>query len=172
MSAPTHVVVMGVSGCGKSTLGAALATELGAEFGEADLFHPKANVDKMAAGHPLTDEDRWPWLDLLVDWMNKQRAAGHHTVVSCSALRKVYRDRLRRAGGGVVFVHLAGDKEVILGRMRARQGHFMPPALLDSQYDTLEQLEPVERSLTLGITNSHTDNLMLATVWVSSLGQE
>lgn len=172
MSTPTHVVVMGVSGCGKSTLGAALATELGAEFGEADLFHPKANVEKMASGHPLTDVDRWPWLDLLVDWMNKQQAAGHTTVVSCSALRKAYRDRLRRARGGVVFVHLAGDKEVILARMRARQGHFMPPALLDSQYDTLEQLGPDERSLTLGITNSHTDNLYLATAWVRRLDGE
>ncbi len=169
MSAPTHIAVMGVSGCGKSTLAAALATELGAEFGEADLFHPKANVEKMASGHPLTDEDRWPWLDLLVTWMDEQEAAGRHTVLSCSALRRAYRDRLRQARGGVAFVHLAGDKQVILERMRARQGHFMPPALLDSQYATLENLEPDELGMVLDIAGTPTEHLAAALAWVRSL---
>jgi gluconokinase len=129
---------MGVSGSGKTTVGGALAKRFGVPFRDADEFHPKANVAKMSAGIPLTDEDRWPWLDAIA-------VAIHETppdkviVVSCSALRKIYRDRiLRGAGRPVTFVYLAGTKETIAPRMATRTGHFMPLSLLDSQLATLE----------------------------------
>jgi gluconokinase len=133
------LVVMGVSGCGKTTLGRALAERLGAAFVDADDLHPVANVAKMAAGQPLTDADRWPWLDLVAQAL-RDRAP---VVVACSALRRAYRDRLRRAGD-VRFLHLAAPQEVIAGRLAARQGHFMPPGLLTSQYATLEPPPPGE----------------------------
>jgi gluconokinase len=134
-----RLVIMGVSGCGKTTLGRALAARLGAAFVDADDLHPAANVAKMAAGQPLTDADRWPWLDLVAGVL-KDRAP---VVVACSALRHTYRDRLRVAGG-VQFLHLAAPQEVIVSRMEARRGHFMPPGLLASQYATLESPGPDE----------------------------
>jgi gluconokinase len=144
-----HVVVMGVSGSGKSTVAARIAERLGRPFGEADLLHPPGNVAKMADGVPLTDEDRRPWLDDVVAWMS-ERSAG--TVVSCSALRRDYRDVLRSAPGRVVFVHLHGPFEVIADRMRRRVGHFMPVTLLRSQFDVLEPLAPDEDGITLDLT--------------------
>lgn len=146
-----HVVVMGVTGCGKTTVSNRMAERLGWVTAEADDFHPQANVEKMAAGHPLTDQDRWPWLRKIRDWMTEMDLAGQPTVVSCSALRRAYRDVLREAPGRVTFVHLAGDREVIHDRLLRRTGHFMPASLLDSQYATLEPLGEDEDGVTLDV---------------------
>ena len=137
------VVVMGVSGSGKSTVGTALAERLGVPYADADDFHPAANVRKMSAGTPLTDEDRKPWLDAIADWL-AGRAGSGGGVVSCSALRRRYRARLREASDGVFFVHLDGPESLLAERMAGRKGHFMPSALLRSQLDTLEPLESDE----------------------------
>jgi carbohydrate kinase (thermoresistant glucokinase family) len=131
------VVVMGVSGCGKSTVGEALAESLGWRFLDADDFHPPANVAKMAAGTPLVDEDRWPWLDRLAAEMRAINAGGGDAVLACSALRQAYRDRLA-AAGDVRFVHLAGDLPTIAARLASRQHRYMPQSLLASQFATLE----------------------------------
>jgi gluconokinase len=138
----THrIVIMGVSGCGKSTVGAALGAALGIPYRDGDDLHPVANVEKMRAGVPLTDADRWPWLDRVADVLRDDAPV----IVGCSALRRVYRDRIRAgAGGPVRFVHLVGSRDVIAGRMAARTGHYMPPALLDSQFATLEPPGPDE----------------------------
>lgn len=138
-SPPIAIIVMGVSGCGKSSVGADLAARLGLSFIEGDVLHPKANVDKMAAGTPLTDEDRWPWLTIIGETMAGALAKGEGIVVSCSALKKIYRDHLRKAAGGrLAFVYLEGSHALLSARMGARTGHFMPPALLESQLATLE----------------------------------
>jgi gluconokinase len=134
------VVVMGVSGSGKTTVGRLLATRLGVPFAEADDFHPAENVATMSAGIPLSDEDRWPWLHAIAAWISAQSGG----VVSCSALKRRYRDVLRAASDGVWFLHLTGDPEVIASRIAARSGHFMPPALLDSQLADLEPLSADE----------------------------
>ena len=131
------VVVMGVSGSGKTVVGQALASDLGWPFFDADDFHPEANVAKMAAGTPLTDDDRWPWLDRLAAEMAAIDTRGGNAVLACSALRQVYRDRINRAGH-VRFVHLAGDHDTIAARLAARTHHYMPPSLLASQVATLE----------------------------------
>lgn len=132
------IIVMGVSGCGKSTVGAELAEKLGIPFQEGDRLHPPANVEKMSAGTPLTDDDRWPWLDLVGAELRKGFEAGG-VVISCSALKKSYRDRLRAATGGpLYFVYLEGSIELLTQRMGAREGHFMPLSLLKTQLDTLE----------------------------------
>lgn len=143
------LVVMGVSGCGKSTVAGIVAGRLGWDLAEGDDLHPAANVAKMAAGIALTDEDRWPWLDLVAAWIREHTAAGRPGVITCSALRRSYRDRLR--GDDVIFVHLSGTKETINRRLAARTDHFMPSALLDSQLATLEPLEPDERALVVEI---------------------
>lgn len=131
------LLVMGVSGCGKSTVGAALARALGWPFLDADDYHPPANVAKMAAGEPLTDDDRWPWLDRLADEMRAILGRGGHAVLACSALKEAYRARLARAGD-VRVVYLAGDEPTIAARLAARQHRYMPPALLPSQFAALE----------------------------------
>ncbi len=137
--APRAIVVMGVSGCGKSSVGALLARHLGLAFIEGDVLHPQANVDKMAQGTPLTDEDRWPWLDIIGAQMAASLDRGEGIVLSCSALKKVYRDRLRAASGNrLSFVFLEGSRELLQSRMGARTGHFMPVTLLESQLRTLE----------------------------------
>ena len=142
-------VVMGVSGCGKSVIGARLAAALGATFIDGDDLHPASNVAKMAAGTPLTDADRAPWLDQVGATLG---AAEGVTIIGCSALKRIYRDRIRAAAGGaVMFLHLAADKALIAGRMGARTGHFMPPALLDSQFAALEPPGPDEAALTIDI---------------------
>ncbi|MGW0037444.1 gluconokinase [Gordonia sp. NPDC003376] len=146
MSGP--VVVMGVSGSGKSTVGAALAQRLRVPFADADDFHSPANIAKMSAGEPLTDADRAPWLDDIGTWLAGHPAGG---VMSCSALRHVYRDRLRAACPDVVFVHLTGTLEVISARQATRPGHFMPTSLLASQFDTLEGLGPDERGVVVDV---------------------
>jgi len=144
---PPVVVLMGVSGCGKSTVGGVLAGRLGWDLGEGDDLHPAANVAKMAAGHPLTDDDRWPWLRRVRGWIDEHVAAGQPGVVTCSALKRAYRDVLREPH--VVFVYLAGTRDQLLARLTARQGHFMPPALLDSQLADLEP--PAADELTIRI---------------------
>lgn len=141
-----HLVFMGVSGSGKSTAGLAVHDRLGWEFAEGDDFHPQANIDKMAAGRPLSDEDRIPWLQSLADWTRERDLAGRPTLVSCSALRRSYRDILRTGGEHTFFVHLVGDKGLLLERMSTRE-HVMPPTLLDSQLDTLEPLAPDEAGM-------------------------
>ena len=138
-----HIVVMGVTGTGKTTTAKALVDRLGWPYAEADDFHPKANIEKMAAGHPLTDEDRWPWLRSLRDWMSEQASKGLSTVVTCSALKRSYRDVLRQAQGLVRFVELDLDEADLRVRMTQRK-HFMPVSLLRSQEDTLEPLEADE----------------------------
>ena len=139
MSNACAVVVMGVSGCGKTSVAEGLAASLGAAFIEGDSLHPAVNVDKMSHGIALTDEDRWPWLDTVGRAMADVLAGNGSVVVSCSALKKAYRDRLRSsAGGKLAFVFLKGSRELLMSRMAAREGHFMPVSLLDSQLATLE----------------------------------
>lgn len=137
---PVHIVVMGVAGTGKTTIGRGIATLLGLEFAEGDAFHSEANRAKMGAGTPLTDEDRWPWLQSLRDWMTAAAAEGRSTVVACSALRVVYRDVLREADGDVFFVHLVLPEDLNADRLAARKGHYMLRSMLDSQLATLESL--------------------------------
>ena len=149
---PHVVVVMGVAGTGKTTIGPLLAARLGVPYAEGDDFHPPANIAKMTAGTPLTDEDRWPWLDAIGDWAHGR--AGLGGVVSSSALKRSYRDRLRAAAPGVVFVHLTGSRELIEDRMSHREGHFMPTALLDSQFATLQPLEPDEAGVAVDVAGS------------------
>lgn len=142
-----RVVIMGVAGCGKSSVGEGLAARLGIPYRDGDDLHTPEAVEKMRAGTPLTDEDRWPWLDRVAEVLAKEAPV----IVGCSALRRAYRDRIRAgAGGPVRFVHLAGSREVILARMAARKGHYMPTSLLDSQFATLEAPGPDE-ALTVDI---------------------
>jgi gluconokinase len=144
---PVHLVVLGAAGTGKTTIGAGLAERLGLPFGEGDDFHSQANVAKMAAGRALTDEDRWPWLAALRDWMSEQAAAGRSSVVACSALREAYRDVLREADGEVFFIHLNLPEDVNLDRLASRQGHFMKPVMLGSQRAALEGLGEAENGI-------------------------
>jgi gluconokinase len=146
---PRVVVVMGVSGSGKSTVARALADRLGCEMLEGDDLHPPANVAKMAAGHPLTDADRAPWLDAIGRWIDVRVADGREAVVTCSALRRSYRDVLRTGRPGLVFCHLTVDPAELERRMEHRSGHFMPASLLTSQLDTLEPLAPDEPGITV-----------------------
>jgi gluconokinase len=141
---PRHLVVMGVSGGGKSTIAMMLAGKLGYIFAEGDEFHSEANREKMRSGHPLNDDDRAPWLESIQEWMTAEARVGHSTVVTCSALRRKYRDILRGAEGSTIFVHMAPPVDLTLERMEARKGHYMPASLLNSQIDTLEELEPDE----------------------------
>jgi gluconokinase len=132
------VVVMGVSGSGKTTIGTLLAGTLGWDFVDGDDLHPPANVAKMRSGTPLTDDDRWPWLEVIATWIDAHLASGQHGVVTCSALKRAYRDRLLAGREGVRLVYLCGSYDVVAGRQAARQGHFMPAALIRSQFETLE----------------------------------
>lgn len=132
------VLVMGVSGSGKTTIGASLAGSLGWDFVDGDDLHPPANVAKMRGGTPLTDADRWPWLNAIADWIDAHRASGRHGVVTCSALKRIYRDKLLLGRGDVRLVYLHGSFALIAERQAARQGHFMPASLIRSQFDSLE----------------------------------
>ena len=143
------LVFMGVASTGKSTVAAMLAGRLGWDFEEGDDLQTAANVEKMAAGHALDDDDRWPWLDRIAEWIDERIAAGEPGIVTCSALKRSYRDVLRR--DSVTFVHFAGDRELILERMLRREGHFMPTTLLDSQFATLEAIGDDEKSIEVSI---------------------
>jgi gluconokinase len=143
-----RIVLMGVAGCGKSAVGAALSVRLGIPYRDGDDLHPPANIAKMARGEALQDVDRWPWLAEVGNAL----AMGAPLVIGCSALKRAYRDAIRkRAGGPVTFVHLLGSRALIGARMAARQGHFMPVALLDSQFVALEPPGPDEGALTVDI---------------------
>ncbi|UWU28804.1 gluconokinase [Rhizobium sp. WSM1274] len=139
MNRPHAIVVMGVSGCGKSSVGEKLAEALHLQFMEGDALHPAANVEKMSKGIPLTDDDRMPWLDRIGEEMKSSLEKSEGIIVSCSALKRLYRDRLRAAAGGnLLFVYLEGSRALLMKRMGERKGHFMPVSLLDSQLATLE----------------------------------
>lgn len=143
------LVIMGVSGSGKSTVAGILAGQLGWDLEEGDDLHPPANVAKMAAGQPLTDSDRWPWLDTVASWITEHTMAGIPGIITCSALKRTYRDVMR--GTDVVFVHLAGSKEQIGQRLSSRLDHFMPASLLDTQIATLEPPGPDENVLVVDV---------------------
>jgi len=148
MSHHSAVVVMGVSGSGKSTVGAAVAQRLRVPFADADDFHPAQNIAKMTAGRALDDEDRYPWLEAIGGWLAQQ---AHGGVMSCSALKRRYRDQLRHHVEPLEFLHLHGSREVIARRQASRPGHFMPASLLTSQFATLEPLAPDEHGLVIDV---------------------
>lgn len=151
---PRVLIVMGVSGCGKSTVGQSLGDALGWEFRDGDAFHPASNVAKMKSGAPLTDDDRWPWLDAIARYIDAKREEDGHAIIACSALKRVYRDRLKGERGDVVFVHLAGSKELIEERMAARKNHFMPLGLLESQFATLEPPQADEGAIIVSVAGT------------------
>jgi gluconokinase len=157
------VVVMGVSGSGKTTIATGIAAAMGWEFAEGDDFHPAANVEKMRAGHPLDDDDRWPWLRSLAAWIGEHEKAGRNVVVTCSALKRSYRELLRDGHPSVWFAHVTAGPELIRDRMEHRTGHYMPASLLDSQLATLEPLaddEPGARVSGAGSPASVVDELL------------
>ena len=146
------IVVMGVSGAGKSTVGRIVAERLSCPFRDADSFHPQANIEKMSRGEPVTDADRWPWLRAIAAYIAEHRAAGTACVVTCSALKRVYRDIVtEKQSADVRLVYLKGDFDLIAARLAVRKGHFMPPALLQSQFDALEEPDADERAIALQI---------------------
>jgi gluconokinase len=150
-SDPCALVVMGVSGSGKSTIADRLAERLGWRCEDGDRFHPPSNVAKMSAGHPLTDEDRWPWLQAIADEIDRVCKAGERAVIACSALKQAYRDILVHGRNDVRIVFLEGTQDLIAARLATRKGHFMPPGLLTSQFATLEPPEASEHPVTVSI---------------------
>ncbi|HEY2050891.1 MAG TPA: gluconokinase [Caulobacteraceae bacterium] len=152
--APPILVVMGVSGSGKTTVAKPLAQALGWPFEEGDDLHPAANVAKMRAGHPLDDEDRKPWLEAIGRWIDAQAAKREAGVITCSALKRAYRDQIRQGRPQVTLVFLEGSKALIAERLSHRHGHFMPPSLLDSQFEALEAPGPDEPVITVDISES------------------
>ncbi len=161
------LVVIGVSAAGKSTVAAAVADRLGLRWVDADHLHPPSNVAAMASGAPLTDADRRPWLAAVGDALARGRGAGG-IVVACSALKRVYRDQLRAACPGIVFIHLDGARQVLAARAANRRGHFMPAALLDSQLATLEPLEADEAGVTIDIAAPVDEIGDTAVAWVNA----
>src|SRR5260370_19296224 len=151
VGSPSVVVVMGVSGCGKSTIASMLAHRLNWIFEEGDWFHPPSNVEKMHGGVPLTDEDRWPWLHGIAAWIDATRRLGNHGIIACSTLKRAYRDVLVGNRPDVRVVYLKGGRDLIARRLAARDGHFMPPSLLDSQFATLEEPQADEHSIVFSI---------------------
>jgi gluconokinase len=151
---PTVLVLMGVAGSGKTTVADILASRLGWRFEEGDALHPQSNIEKMRAGHPLTDADRAEWLQRVAGWVDECLEKGQNGVITCSALKRSYRDLINRRGSGVVFVFLAGPKSTIAQRLASRQGHFMPSALLDSQFADLEEPGPDEPAIRVDISGS------------------
>jgi gluconokinase len=148
---PCALIVMGVSGSGKSTIAEKLAEHLGWRYEDGDQFHPASNVAKMSAGHPLTDEDRWPWLQAIADEIDRACKAGEHLAIACSALKHSYRDVLVHGRDDVRIVYLRGTQELIAGRIAQRKGHFMPPGLLASQFKALEPPDTDENPVTVSI---------------------
>jgi len=151
---PCALIVMGVSGSGKSTIAEKLAQRLSWTYEDGDRFHPAGNVAKMSAGHPLTDEDRWPWLQAIANEIDRVCKSGEHAVIACSALKRSYRDVLVHGRSDVRIVYLNGTQELIAGRLARRKGHFMPPGLLASQFKTLEPPDPDEAPVTVSIDAS------------------
>jgi gluconokinase len=147
-------VIMGVAGSGKSTVGAAVARALGVDFVEGDEYHPAENVERMARGTPLTDDDRWGWLRALAARIREAKDAGTGLVMTCSALKRSYRDVLRSGADDLQFVFLRGSRALIAERLAGRRGHFMPPSLLDSQLATLEEPTPDEDAWVCDIRQS------------------
>jgi gluconokinase len=161
-------VVMGVASCGKTSVGEALAVCLGARFTEGDKLHPPANIEKMSAGIPLDDQDRWPWLAEV----GKSLSGNSGRIASCSALKKIYRQRIAEAAGRpVAFIFLDGTRELLAERIANRTGHFMPPSLLDSQLKTLEPPGPEERALRLDIANPVPELVSAAAAWLRDLAK-
>lgn len=148
---PRVIVLMGVSGSGKSTIGRRLSRTLGWPFRDADSFHPAANIEKMSKGLPLDDEDRRPWLSAIADWIDAHRAGATNAIVSCSALKRRYRDIVIGSRRDVRLVYLQGSFSLIADRLSRRKDHFMPPELLKSQFDTLENPAPEENALAIPI---------------------
>jgi gluconokinase len=151
---PCALIVMGVSGSGKSTIGEKLAARLSFGYEDGDRFHPASNVAKMSAGHPLTDEDRWPWLQAIADEIDRVCQAGQHAVIACSALKRAYRDVLVHGRSDVRIIYLDGTQALIASRLAARKGHFMPPGLLTSQFKALEPPDASENPVTVSIDAS------------------
>jgi gluconokinase len=145
------LIVMGVSGSGKTTVASGLAGRLQWAFEDGDKFHPKSNVEKMSAGHPLTDEDRWPWLNAIADEIERVCTAHGRVVIACSALKRVYRDVLLRGRDDVRVIFLNGTQQLIADRLSLRKDHFMPPGLLDSQFKTLEPPDSEENAIDVSI---------------------
>ena len=151
---PCALVVMGVSGSGKSTIADKLAERLRWKYEDGDRFHPASNVAKMSAGQPLTDEDRWPWLQAIADEIDRVCGAGEHAVIACSALKRAYRDILVHGRSDVRIIYLKGTQELIASRLALRKHHFMPPGLLASQFRTLEPPDASENPVTVSIDAS------------------
>jgi carbohydrate kinase (thermoresistant glucokinase family) len=149
--APRVIVLMGVAGCGKSTIGEALSRVLGWPFRDADSFHPAANIAKMSRGEALGDEDRWPWLAAIAGWIDERLATDSPGIVSCSALKRVYRQRVIGERAGARLVHLTGSADLIGQRLAARKGHFMPASLLASQLTILEPPGPDEHAVVVDV---------------------
>ena len=166
-----HLVVMGVSGTGKSSVAHTLRDRLGWSFAEGDDFHPPSNLATMSAGIPLTDADRWPWLAAIADWTREEASAGHSTIVTCSALRRAYRERLRQAVTGTLFVHLAGSPDLIAKRLNARSDHFMPASLRPSQLETLEPLQADEPGIVVDVGDD-IDTIVAKVIGVLALRPE
>ena len=152
--APRALIVMGVSGSGKTTIGEQLAAKIGWRYEDADIFHPASNVAKMSAGHPLTDEDRWPWLQAIADEIDRVCRAGQNAVIACSALKRAYRDILLHGRNDVRIIFLRGTQDLIANRLAERKGHFMPAGLLASQFKTLEPPDASENTVIVSIDAS------------------
>jgi gluconokinase len=161
------LIVAGVSGSGKTTVGAMLAGRLGWRFADADDFHPAANIEKMRAGIPLTDADRWPWLEALAAWMDERIAQGKSAVITCSALKRAYRDLLLGGRPQAQMIFLAVDREVLARRLAARHGHFFPGQLLGTQMDALEPPGPDERVISIVPADEPADTVasIVAILW-------
>ena len=151
-SAVHALIIMGVSGSGKTTIAEALAERIKWPFKDGDAFHPASNVEKMRGGHPLTDEDRWPWLRAVAAEIGCTGGAGGHVVITCSALKRAYRNILIGKRADVRLIYLKGSRDLISERLRARRGHFMPAQLLDSQFATLEEPGPDENAVVVDVT--------------------
>jgi gluconokinase len=167
-AAVTRVIVMGVSGAGKSTIGALVADAMDIPFLDGDSLHPMANISKMAAGTPLTDADRWPWLEIVGNELANTTAKG--IVIACSALKRSYRDVIRAKAPDTIFLHLDGSLEVLSSRLEGRSGHFMPPALLASQLASLEPLADDEHAVVIDISESITEILAQAVAGITLAG--